>query len=87
MFVRGMNFEKYDSCMQIVSNASSTTHCAGPLIRMLHDKFGVDSVMMNSTYAQRVVDDEELEYEVSINPELPWIHKIKKLCFLTKYQT
>lgn len=66
MFVRGMNFERYDSCMQVVSNASSSTHCAGPLIKALHDKFGVESVMMNSTRAQRVIDEDEL-HDVSFN--------------------
>lgn len=67
MFVRGMNFDKYNSCLQVVSSASSSTHCAGPLIKVLHDKFGIDSVMMNSTYAQRVIDDDELDDHVSIN--------------------
>lgn len=67
MFVRGMNFDKYNSCMQVVSSASSSAHCAGPLIKVLHDKFGVDTVMMNSTYAQRVIDDDELDDNVSVN--------------------
>lgn len=72
MFVKGMNFEKYNSCMQVVSNASSSTHCAGPLIKVLHDKFGVDSVMINSTHAQRVIDEDELDEVSTTTLGLRW---------------
>jgi glyceraldehyde 3-phosphate dehydrogenase len=60
-FVMGVNEETYDSDKHhIVSNASCTTNCLAPMIKVLHDEFKVVKGFMTTTHAytmdQRLLD-------------------------------
>lgn len=51
MFVMGVNHDKYDKSMQVVSNASCTTNCLAPLVKIVNDAFGVESGIMTTIHA------------------------------------
>jgi len=59
--VLGVNDSAYDATKhQIVSNASCTTNCLAPVVKTLHDKFGIARGLMTTTHAytndQRILD-------------------------------
>ena len=50
--VMGVNQEGYDaSAHHVVSNGSCTTNCLVPLVKVLHDSFGVERGMMTTVHA------------------------------------
>jgi len=49
-FVMGVNEEKYDG-QKIVSNASCTTNCLGPVARTLDDAFGIEKGLMTTIHS------------------------------------
>ncbi len=59
-FVCGVNLEKYNKDMVVVSNAYCTTNCLAPLAKVINDKFGIESGLMttvhSTTATQKTVD-------------------------------
>jgi len=59
--VMGVNEDWYDPKKHhIISNASCTTNCIAPVMKVLSDKFGVEKALMTTTHAytndQRILD-------------------------------
>ncbi len=59
-FVCGVNLEKYNKNMDIVSNASCTTNCLAPLAKVINDNFEIIEGLMTTVHAvtatQKTVD-------------------------------
>lgn len=60
-FVMGVNHEKYDpNQYDIISNASCTTNCLAPIVKVINDNFGIIKGMMTTTHSytgdQRLLD-------------------------------
>ena len=51
MFVYGVNHHLYKNDMNIVSNASCTTNCLAPLVKVLEDEYGIESGLMTTVHA------------------------------------
>ena len=59
-FVMGVNNTEYKPHMNIVSNASCTTNCLAPLVKVINDNFGLVEGLMTTVHAatatQKTVD-------------------------------
>ena len=49
--VLGVNDDAYDGSQTIVSNASCTTNCLAPMVKVLHDQFGIEQGLMTTVHA------------------------------------
>lgn len=59
--VLGVNEDKYDSAKhRVISNASCTTNCIAPVVKVLHENFGVTKALMSTIHAytndQKILD-------------------------------
>jgi glyceraldehyde 3-phosphate dehydrogenase (phosphorylating) len=59
--VMGVNDDTYDpACHRIISNASCTTNCVAPMVKVLNDAFGIERGQMTTVHAytndQNVLD-------------------------------
>ncbi|MFU0831364.1 MAG: hypothetical protein ACFWUC_00250 [Oscillospiraceae bacterium] len=59
-FVCGVNLDMYNKDMKVVSNASCTTNCLAPIVKVVNDKFGIVEGLMttvhSTTATQKTVD-------------------------------
>jgi len=52
MFILGVNEKSFDKAKhKVISNASCTTNCTAPTIKVLHDAFGVEKGFMTTLHA------------------------------------
>ena len=51
MFVMGVNEKEYKPEMKVVSNASCTTNCLAPLVKVINDNFGIDEDLMTTVHS------------------------------------
>lgn len=49
--VLGVNDDKYDGSQTIISNASCTTNCLAPMVKVLNDTFGIEQGLMTTIHA------------------------------------
>lgn len=58
--VLGVNEETLESTDEIISNASCTTNCIAPIMKVLEDEFGIEKAMMTTVHSytgsQRLLD-------------------------------
>lgn len=51
IFVVGVNHNLYTPEMSVVSNASCTTNCLAPIVKVLNDKYGIEEGLMTTVHA------------------------------------
>lgn len=65
MFVKGVNDDTLTADMDIISNASCTTNCVAPVIKVIDEAFGVEKLLVSSVHAftatQNLLDNKPQE--------------------------
>jgi glyceraldehyde 3-phosphate dehydrogenase len=60
MYVCGVNHNKIKKNEKIISNASCTTNCLAPVVKVIHEKFGIKRGLMTTVHAytndQKILD-------------------------------
>lgn len=60
VYVMGVNENQYNSEQQVISNASCTTNCLAPLMKIINDNLGIEEALMTTvhsmTASQKTVD-------------------------------
>ena len=51
MFVCGVNLDTYTPDMNMVSNASCTTNCLAPMVKIVNDTWGIEEGLMTTVHA------------------------------------
>lgn len=51
MVVAGVNDDKLEGRHRIVSNASSTVHCVAPIVKILHEAFGIERAIFTTVHS------------------------------------
>lgn len=51
MYVYGVNHDLYNPDCKIISNASCTTNCLAPLVKVIHENFGLECGLMTTIHA------------------------------------
>ncbi len=64
-FVYGVNHKDYKSDMNIISNASCTTNCLAPIMKVIEDNYGIKEGLMSTIHSatakQKVVDSRSMK--------------------------
>lgn len=65
MFVLGVNDNDLKADMTIISNASCTTNCIAPIIKVMHETYGIQNLLVSSVHAytatQNLLDNKAKE--------------------------
>src|SRR3989344_99345 len=65
MFVLGVNDKGLTAEMTIISNASCTTNCIAPIIKVIHEAYGIQNLLVSSVHAytatQNLLDNKAKE--------------------------
>lgn len=68
MFVCGVNTNKYKPDIKLLSNASCTTNCLSPLVKVIHENFGIMEGLMTTvhsiTISQPIVDTQKANFRL-----------------------
>lgn len=51
IFVMGVNEDKYDGSEDVLSNASCTTNCMAPVVKVLHESLGIKKGLMTTIHS------------------------------------
>lgn len=51
MFVMGVNEKEYTKDINVLSNASCTTNCLAPLVKVINDNFGIEEGLMSTVHS------------------------------------